>query len=122
MKELRVVLVDDSPHIQDYITRALRGIKGCEVVGVAGNGDEALSLIRMLNPDVVLLDVSMPVKSGLEVLRELREENSEVIIIMFTGDSTPDLKHACLAAGANYFVTKTEFRELIDILTELQRD
>ena len=121
MKELRVVLVDDSPLIQEYIKRALLTIKGCKVVGVAGEGNEGLSKIRMLDPDVVLLDVSMPVKGGLEVLRELRQENSEVVIIMFTADSTPHLRQECLRAGANYFVTKTEFRQVVDIFTELQR-
>ena len=121
MKELRVVVVDDSPLIQEYIKRALRSIKGCEVVGAAGDGEEALLKIRTLNPNVVLLDVSMPVKNGIQVLRELREENSEVVIIMFTADSTPRLEQACLAAGANYFVSKSEFRHLSEILDELQR-
>ena len=121
MRKLRVVLVDDSPLIQDYVKRALLSIKGCEVVDVAGDGDEALLKIRMLRPCVVLLDVSMPVKNGLEVLRELREENSEVVIIMFTADSTPSLEEACLAAGANYFVPKSEFRQLEGIFADLQR-
>lgn len=121
MKELRVVLVDDSPLIQEYIKRALLTIKDCKVIGVAGQGDEALLMIRTLHPNVVLLDISMPVKGGLEVLQELREENSEVVVIMFTVDSTPVLKQACLRAGANYFVSKTEFSQLIDIFAELQR-
>lgn len=120
MKELRIVLVDDSPLIQDYIQRALPSIKGCEVVGVAGDGDEGLLKIRMLHPHVVLLDVSMPVKNGLEVLRELRKENSEVVIIMFTADSHPRLEEACLVAGANYFVSKSEFHHLAEIFAELQ--
>ena len=120
MKELRVVLVDDSPVIQEFLQRALLGIKGCEVVGVAGDGDEALLKIRALHPHVVLLDMSMPVKNGLEVLRELRKENSDVVIIMFTADSTPRLQQACLAAGANYFVSKCEFSRLTEIFAELQ--
>ena len=77
-------------------------------------------MIPKVNPDVVLLDISMPVKSGVEVLRELRQENSEVVVIMFTADPSPRLREACLAAGANYFVCKTEFQELLDILAELQ--
>ena len=120
MKELRIVLVDDSPPIQELIQRALLSIKGCEVVGVAGDGDEALLKIRALHPHVVLLDMSMPVKNGFEVLRELRKENSEVVIIMFTADSTPCLQQACLTAGANYFVSKCEFSRLTEIFAELQ--
>ena len=121
MKEFRVVLVDDSPLIQEYIKLALLTIEGCKVVGVAGDGDEGLSMIRMLHPDVVLLDITMPVKSGIEVLRELREENSEVVVIIFTADPTPQLRQACLKAGANYFVSKTEFRQVANIFAELHR-
>ncbi|HSE18658.1 MAG TPA: response regulator transcription factor [Pyrinomonadaceae bacterium] len=120
MKDLRIVLVDDSPSIQEFITRFLLRMKGCKLVGVAGDGEEALLMIRMLHPHVVLLDVSMPVKNGVEVLRELREENSEVMIIMFTADSSPRLRQACLTAGANYFVCKTDFQQLLDIIAELQ--
>jgi two-component system response regulator DctR len=122
LKELRIVLVDDSLLIQEYIKRALREIKGCNLIGTASDGDEALLMIRMLHPDVVLLDVSMPRKNGIEVLREFRMENSEVIVIMFTADTTPGLKEKCLEEGANYFVGKSEFRQLPDIFAELQKD
>ena len=120
MKELKVALVDDSLLIQDYIKRALLRIKGCNLVGIAGNGVEGLLVIRMLHPDVVLLDVSMPLMNGLEVLLELRKENSEVIVIMFTADETPGLKEQCLTRGANYFVNKAEFEQMVDILLALQ--
>lgn len=120
MKDIRIVLVDDSPAIQEFIRLSLLRIEGCELVGVASNGLEGLLMIPKVNPDVVLLDISMPVKSGVEVLRELRQENSEVVVIMFTADPSPRLREACLAAGANYFVCKTEFQELLDILAELQ--
>ena len=120
MKELRVALVDDSVLIQEYIKRALLKIKGCNLVGIAGNGVEGLLAIRMLHPDVVLLDLSMPLKNGFEMLLELRKENCKVIVIMFTADDTPGLKERCLTAGANYFVNKTEFQQVVDILVELQ--
>jgi two-component system response regulator YesN len=121
LRELRVVLADDSLLVQEYIKRALPRIRGCNLVGIASDGEEALLMIQMLHPDVVLLDVSMPFKNGIEVLHELRKQNSKVKVIMFTADSTPCLKEKCLAAGANYFVSKTEFRQLVDILAELQR-
>ena len=122
MKELRIVVVDDSLLVREYIKRALVRVKGCNVVGMATDGNEALSMIRLLRPDVVLLDISMPFKSGLEVLVEIRQEDSDMIIIMFTADPTPGLEEKCLQIGANYFVSKTEFRQLADVFTELQRD
>ena len=120
MKELRVALVDDSLLIQDSIQRALMRIKGCNLVGIASDGLEGLLMIQMLRPDVVLLDVRMPLKNGIEVLSELRKTNSTIIVIMFTADSSPGLREKCLREGANYFVDKTEFRQLIDIFVELQ--
>jgi two-component system response regulator DctR len=122
LKELRIILADDSLLIQDYMKRALTGMKGCNLIGTAGDGDEALLMIRMLHPDVVLLDVTMPRKNGIEVLKELRREKSRVIVIMFTADSTPQLKQKCFQEGANYFVEKTEYRRLVDIFAELKRD
>ena len=120
LKELRVALVDDSLLIQDYIKRALLRIRGCNLVGIASDGFEGLLMIQMLRPDVVLLDVRMPLKNGIEVLSELRKTNSTVIVIMFTADSSPGLKEKCLREGANYFVDKAEFRQLTDIFVELQ--
>lgn len=122
MKELRIVLVDDSLLIQEFIKRALIGIKGCNLIGTASDGDEALLMIRMLHPDVVLLDISMPRKNGIEVLRELRMANSRVIVIMFTADSSPRLREKCLEEGANYFVVKSDFRPLADLFAKLQQD
>lgn len=120
MKELRVVVVDDSVLIREYLKRALTRIRGCNLVGMASDGDEGLIMIRMLHPKVVLLDVSMPLKNGLDVLKELRQENSKVIVIMFTADVTPGLKEKCMQAGANYFVSKTEFKQLVEIFVEIQ--
>ena len=122
LTELRIVLVDDSLLIHEYMKPALLRIKGCNLVGTASDGDEGLTMIQMLRPDVVLLDVAMPQKNGVEVLRELRRENSKVIVIMFTADSSPAIKEKCLQVGADYFVVKTEFHELVDILATLQKD
>ena len=116
------MLVDDSLIVQEYMNSALRGMNGCSLIGTANDGNEGLAMIRVLHPDVVLLDVSMPHKNGIEALRELRVENSKVIVIMFTADSSPSLRERCLQEGANYFVCKTEFRQLRDIFDELQKD
>jgi two-component system response regulator DctR len=121
LRELRVVVVDDSVLIREYLKRALTRIRGCNLVGMASDGDEGLIMIRMLHPKVVLLDVSMPLKNGLEVLKELRQENTKVIVIMFTADPTPGLKERCMQEGADYFVSKDDFRQLVEIFGDLQR-
>ena len=115
------MVVDDSIIIREYLKRALSRIRGCNLVGTASDGEEGLIMIRMLHPKVVLLDVSMPVKNGPEMLRELRKENSDVIVIMFTADSTPGLKEKCLQYGANHFVNKDDFKQLVEIFSDLLR-
>src|SRR5438874_4331529 len=70
-KKLRVLIVDDEPLARQRIVDMLSGESGVEVVGEVGDGVEAVEAIRSLKPDVVFLDVQMPGKTGLDVVREI---------------------------------------------------
>ncbi len=119
MKDLRIVLVDDSPLIRDYLDTTLARIKGCTVVGMAADGVEAVKVIRDLRPHLVVLDVTMPHRNGIDVLREIRKEDSNMVIIMFTADPSVVLEEICLKEGANHYLCKSEFPDLIAICKEL---
>ena len=119
VKELRMVVVDDSPLIREYMVEMLAKLEGCKVVGLAADGDEALKIVHELQPDAVLLDIRMPLRDGIDVLREIRKENSEMVIIMFTADPSVVLEEICLREGANYYLGKTEILDLIAICKEL---
>lgn len=93
-------------------------IVGFNVVGVAGDGVEAIRLVRELKPRVLVLDISMPLKNGIQVLKEIRAEDSSIVIVMFAGDSTPLIRRICRIAGANYFLNKSQIIELIEICNE----
>ena len=80
---MRILLADDHPMIRAAIEVLLRDT-GFEVVGMAGTGESALSEIRRLRPDILLLDIQMPGGSGLEVLRQLRAEKSPVRVVLLT--------------------------------------
>lgn len=80
---MRILLADDHPMIRNAIEVLLRDT-GYQVVGMAGTGESALSEVRQLRPDILLLDLQMPGGSGLEVLRQLRAEKSPVRIILLT--------------------------------------
>jgi two-component system response regulator DctR len=112
-------VVDDSPLIRDCLAEMFANINGCNVVGLACDGIEGLEMIRELRPDLVMLDIRMPHRSGIEVLREIRKEDSEMVIIMFTADPSVMLEEICLKEGANYYFCKTEVLDLIAICKEL---
>ena len=119
MKDLKIVLVDDSPIIRDYLETTFTRTEGCNVVGTAADGIQALKTIRELRPDVVVLDITMPHRNGIDVLREIRKEDSTMVIIMFTADSSVVLEDICLKEGANYYLNKSEVLDLVAIGKEL---
>ena len=119
MKELRIVLVDDSPIIRDYLDTTFNRIAGCTVVGMAADGIEAVKIIRELRPHVVVLDITMPHRNGIDVLREIRQEDPSTVIIMFTADPSVVLEDICLKEGANHYLSKSEILELVAICKEL---
>lgn len=119
MTKLTIVLVDDSPVIRDYLNTTLTRIQGCAVVGMAGDGIEAVKVIREWRPHVVVLDITMPHRNGIDVLREIRKEDPNMVIIMFTADPSVILEEICLKEGANYYLNKSEVLELVGICKEL---
>ncbi len=115
-KRLRIVIAEDSDLIRKLLAGLIAKIEKVELIGSAPDGDMALQVIRGLKPDVVILDVEMPNKTGLEVLKEIRkDEDDSTVVIIFTANET--YRDECLVNGANYFLDKvTEFKLLIDIL------
>lgn len=77
-----------------------------EVVGIAGNGQEAVDLATELQPDVILMDLRMPVMDGLEATRKIRETELPVQILLLTGTETPVGAEDAAEAGANAFLRK----------------
>jgi two-component system, NarL family, invasion response regulator UvrY len=112
-RPLQVVIVDDAEEIRSLLDLVLSEIEGLVISGKAKDGVEALRVIKELRPDVVVLDVSMPEKSGIEVLQEIRKDDRTTIIIMFTID--PQVREYSLKAGADYFLSKNEIGDLVEI-------
>lgn len=108
MRRIRVLVVDDSVVVRRLVTTALQADPALEVVGSAADGRIALAKIEQLEPDVVTLDIEMPVMDGLTALREIRARWSTLPVIMF---STLTQRGAAatldaLALGASDYVTK----------------
>ena len=94
---MRVVIVDDEALARERLRRLLAEFPGYEVVGEAGDGEQALALIRAQNPDLVLLDIRMPGTDGLQVARQLSEEKTPPAVIFTTAFS----EHALSAFDAS---------------------
>jgi DNA-binding NarL/FixJ family response regulator len=121
-KPLRVLIADDHRLFAEALEAILAADDRIEVVGQAADGGEAVELARTLRPDVVLMDVSMPVLDGFEATREIRAENEEIRVLMLTGsNSRADVDHS-REVGASGYVTKDRIAsELIDAIVEVTR-
>jgi DNA-binding NarL/FixJ family response regulator len=113
MTPTRVVLADDHPMIRAGINRLLRKAQDIEVIGEARDGAEALQLVDDLKPDVLLLDVEMPVLKGVEVARRLQAAGSPVRILVLSAHSDRQYIAGMLACGVAGYLTKEEGLERI---------
>jgi DNA-binding NarL/FixJ family response regulator len=94
-------------------------LNNVEIVGLARTGSEALELIRTLKPDAVTLDVRMPEINGINVLKTIKRERLEIMVIVLTALAEDEYRRKCLELGAQYFFHKsTEFETVIEVLTE----
>lgn len=100
-----VLIVDDEPHIRKYIGLILRKF-GNPTIVEAGNGEEAIALFPQHNPDLVLLDVNMPMMDGLQCLERLHAEHPDALVVMLTSLATRNVVERCLELGAVNFVRK----------------
>jgi DNA-binding NarL/FixJ family response regulator len=114
---LRVVIADDHTVVRQGIRIVLEEVPGLEVVGEAGDGAGALRLIAKFKPDVAVLDVTMPEKTGLEVAKELRESDSDIGILILSMHDDPEYVLQAVRAGADGYVLKdvapSELRDAI---------
>ncbi len=103
----RILIVDDSALVRNLARKCFESEPGWQVCGEAGNGKEAIERAQELHPDVIVLDLSMPVMNGLEAARILSQQMPTVPLVMFTSFSTPNLEKEALAAGVSRVVLKS---------------
>lgn len=119
---MKVVIADDHGVVRQGIRGVLEAVDTLEVVGEAADGGEALEMIGELDPDVVILDVNMPGKTGLEVTRELREREHPVRVLILSMHDDPEYVLQAVRAGADGYVLKdaapAELREAVKAVHE----
>ena len=105
-KQIRLLIVDDHPVVRDGLKGMLASQQDLELVGEAGDGEEAIHLADELRPDVVLMDLRMPVMDGVTAIARLRERWPEAcVLVLTTFDADADIVRA-VAAGATGYILK----------------
>jgi DNA-binding NarL/FixJ family response regulator len=114
---LRIVVADDQASVRQGLVVLLGLSPGIEVVAAAANGEEALRLVADKNPDVILLDLHMPVLDGIETTRRLTEQHPGVAVVILTTYVDDSSVFAALRAGASSYITKDADRaEIVQAL------
>ena len=108
---IRVMLVDDHEIMRDGLREVLQRAGDYEVVGQAGDGAEAVRVAQSLRPDVIIMDVMMPIKNGIDACREITEVLPDTRVLMLTAASERDAVIEAVAAGATGYLEKYSGKE-----------
>jgi len=120
---MKVLIVDDSAVVRVRLADLLLEVEGVESVAQAENGQQALELVKSLKPDVAIVDVRMPRRSGIDLLEDVRKSKQTIKVIMLTNYPTPENREKCLSLGADYFFDKSsEIEEVVNALKYLRED
>jgi DNA-binding NarL/FixJ family response regulator len=120
---MKVLIVDDSAVVRVRLADLLLEVEGVESVAQAENGLQALELVKSLKPDVAIVDVRMPRRSGIDLLEDVRKSRQTLKVIMLTNYPTPENREKCLSLGADYFFDKSsEIEEVVNVLKYLRED
>ena len=109
-------MADDSRLILERLQEMVSTFKQVEIVETCKNGTETLEALRILKPDLAIVDIHMPGLNGLEVLTEIRKENKTLQFILLTLYSTDDYRQLAIQSGADYFFDKVDDFEKVSLV------
>ena len=122
MNEITLLIVDDHPLFRQGVVDALSLEPDMRVIGQAASGDEALEVIRSLQPDIAILDVNLPGKNGQQVTYQVTQEKLSTRVLLLTGyDDMEQALHAVLAGASAYCAKDVEPKHLTEIIREIAK-
>ncbi|MGA8870558.1 MAG: response regulator transcription factor [Candidatus Acidiferrales bacterium] len=107
-----VLVVDDSPLMRRMVCDVLESESGFKIVGEAENGREAIQKAKRLQPDLVILDLGMPVMNGLEAASAIKRAVSDVRVILFTLYGDPDVERTARSVGVDAVISRENLERL----------
>ena len=118
----RILLFEDNPDFADSFTEIIRDALDMELAGVFNNCKNVVHNVKHLRPDIILMDIDMPVKNGLEGLRSIREEGLDVTVIMLTVfDDNEHVFQAICDGATGYVLKKTPPEKILGYIREAQQ-
>ena len=115
----KILIVDDSRTSRKMLRNILES-NGHEIIDEAVNGQEGVQKFQALKPDVVTLDITMPVVDGVEALKMIKARDPESKVVMVTAAGQKNKMIECIKAGANEFLTKPfEQQEIVDVINKM---
>jgi two-component system response regulator NreC len=119
MSKTRILLVDDHQIIVDGLKSLLKNSDEILVAGEANNGREALRLLELINIDVMLMDIDMPVMNGIDALKEIRRRGKEVKVIILSMHQEAGMIKSLMNLGANGYLLKSSSQE--EVIDAIQK-
>jgi NarL family two-component system response regulator LiaR len=115
-----VLIADDHTVVRGGLVALLEDVEGIEVVAEAADGQEAILKTRAIKPDVILMDLAMPRKTGIEAIEEIKNENPNARIVVLTSYSDDDKVFAAIKAGAlGYLLKETSTQDLLQAIRDV---
>ncbi len=119
---LRILIADDSSLMRKRVSDVASTVPDAEVIGVADNGIDALKMVWTYEPDLIILDLQMPGKNGIEVLREINKHRNHKQVCILTKHNQQQYKRVCQDLGAAWFLSKAkDFSRLKHIFSDMAR-
>ena len=116
-QKIHVLVADDHAVVREGLRALINGKSDMELIGEAADGDEAITQARSLQPDVILMDVIMPRKDGIQAIREIRRENSQARIMVLTSFGDENKILSAIRAGAlGYLLKDSSPQELVEAI------